>query len=393
MNRALLITIGIAILLVILGIWVYLMLFGAPKSGEEVFTNLGFSLTPQSTTISNPPEDSSSIEDLVDTNTGSFRQLTTRPVAGFAASSTPGGQIVRYAERGTGHIYEIDMGTGAENIISRTTIPQVARALFAPNANTVALTSFENYTNRVVIGTIASDSLKNTSLEPGADNLAYTQAGDVLYTIVRDGATTGYEQDLSTETRREIFTFNFTNLDVAWGGELAKTYLTTKPATNLEGFIYTITNNAVTPAAPSALGLSALVHKELLVTTARGQNGATSIAQYPDGTRFELPIVALKEKCVVDVSNNDYLWCAAPLAINTASYLDDWYTGTLQSNDELWLVDIKKKTAELVASPSTILKRPLDITDLRLNSDNTQLLFKNKVDQTLWLYDLLASSQ
>ena len=42
MNKPLIFTIAITVVLLIAGIWVYLMLFGSPQNTGEVFTNLGF---------------------------------------------------------------------------------------------------------------------------------------------------------------------------------------------------------------------------------------------------------------------------------------------------------------------------------------------------------------
>ena len=54
MNRALVITVGIVIIIIVLGVWVYLMLFGTPEKTGDVFTNLGFEISQQDTTIAPP---------------------------------------------------------------------------------------------------------------------------------------------------------------------------------------------------------------------------------------------------------------------------------------------------------------------------------------------------
>lgn len=390
MNRPLIITIGIAILLLILGIWLYLFLFGTPDDSGEVFANLGFTPGGQQTTIT-PPEDSAPIEALVDTTTGKLRQLTTRPVAGFMATTTATGEAVRYAERGTGHVYEIDLATGVETIISRTTIPQTAEAVFAPNATAVALTAYANYSSQSMVGTIENGALTNVALEPGAENIAFLDDSTVLYTIVRDGATTGYRQSLSNSSRSEVFTFNFTNLDVGWGRELSETYIATKPAANLSGFVYTIVDNTVTPATASARGLSAFYHNEALVASYQVENEFVSAYAPKVGSRVKLPVLALKEKCTFDAFNPTYVWCGAGISTVSGDTVAAWYKGTYQFSDNLWLIDLKNQSAALSVSPPVEIGRSLDMVDLQINTTGTAIMFKHKNDQTLWLYDVLAS--
>lgn len=390
MNRPIIITAGIALILLIIGVWVYLMLFGAPKETSEVFANLGFTKEQQGTTIT-PPEDSPTIDALVDTKSGKLRQLTTRPVAGFMATTTKDGDVIRYAERGTGHIYEINLGSGEEKLISRTTVPQVATAVFSKDATLVALTSYQNYVTNVFVGSITEASLKGVSLEPGASNLAFTSSGDVRYSVAQNGTTIGYQQNLKTASRAEVFTFAFTNLDVAWEAGLNAVYIATKPAQNLQGFIYTIKNNMVTPATTPAYGLSALYSNNTIVTTYRDGGNMVSAAHRTTAGTVQLPLLTLKEKCAFDIANSNYLWCGAPVGTADSDYVENWYKGTRTSDDYLWLVNIEKQTAEVVASPQQIIGRALDVTNPALKSDGKAFLFKNKSDQTLWLYDLTRS--
>jgi hypothetical protein len=391
MNRPLIVTIGITIILLVLGIWVYIFMFGTPEDTREVFTNLGFTPASQSTTIT-PPEDSPTIETLVDTSTGSLRQLTTRAVAGYTSTTTSTGTVVRYAERGTGYVYDIDLATGVETFQSRTTIPQITSAVFSPDATHVALTSYQGGTPNVFVGTLENGGVVGINLEPGASNLAFTPTNDIRYTIAQNGATTGYRHNLTTETRTTEFIFNFVNIITDWRDGGTKPYLTTKPASTLEGFMYQIDGTNVRPVVRSGLSLTSLVGDTTIITTYRTGDGYESFAvKTGDGFEIRLPITALKEKCVFDPADENFLWCAAPAANIPPDFIDNWYKGTVQTNDMLWLIDTAKESARLVASPEKILSRTLDIISLQTTPTGTALLFKNKTDQTLWLYDLAAN--
>lgn len=389
MNRPIIITAGIAILLVVLGVWIYLIFFGAPKSSGEVFANLGFNLPSQGTTIQPTTDTGAAIEDLVDTTTGSLRQLTTRPVAGFMATTTPEGEKIRYVERGTGHVYEIALKTGVENIISRTTVPQAATAVFNKNATVVAVTSYQDYTQTTLVGSIKNGSLESTQLEPNADNVSLS-GGNVYYTIIRNDTTVGYQHNLSSGVRNEVFTFAFTNLDVWWGEQSIDAYLIPKPAVSLPGYVYTVTNNQIIPLDVQGVGLSTLIENGRIVASSIVGDAVVSRLYKSDGTPSTVPLTVLKEKCAFDLQNPNYLWCAAPAGNLSGTTLFDWYMGVAALNDYLWLVNLESQTAALTAAPEKLIGRSLDIIDLAQSATGTAVLFKNKFDQTLWLYDLTA---
>ena len=388
MNRAVIITTGVVIIILVLGVWIYLMLFGTPEKGGEVFTNLGFEISQQDTTIT-PPAPNQPLDTLVDTQSeGALRQLTTRPIAGFAFASTSNGTAVRYIERGTGHLYEINLTSGIETLLSGTTVPKVSEAVFSPNANTVALTSYTNNQSNIFVGTLGSNNnLTGISLQPGAENISFSMDNEVLYTISANGTTLGYRHNMDTLTQTEVFSMNYSNLDVGWGRGLETTHLATKPSQELEGFIYTVTNNILTPATFSAYGLSAFFSNQYIIKTYITDGGYTSTAINTNGTTKNLPTLALKEKCVFDNTNSNYVWCAAPIENISTSFVEDWYKGIVSSNDYLWLINIPAQTAQLYAAPQTLTGRSLDIINVKIGPRGTPLSFINKTDQTLWLFD------
>ncbi|MFT5849384.1 MAG: hypothetical protein ACI9H6_000191 [Patiriisocius sp.] len=392
MNRALIITIGIVIIILVLAVWVYLMLFGTPKGTGEVFTNLGFELSSQGTTIQTPEPDNILPDVIVDTQTAALRQLTTRPVAGFTFASTTFGQTVRYVERGTGHIYEINLDTGIETPLSRTTVPKVSEAVFSPGGETIALTSYNQYTPEVFVGTLAGDiNITGIALQPGADNIVFETDTEIRYSLNNNGTTKGFSHDIETLVQRELFSFNYINLDVSWGSDLDEIYLSTKPAHNHEGFIYTIANNILTPATFSANGLSALITNNYIVTTYNSDGRYASGVVDTRGEFKTLPLLALKEKCVSTPPNNGLVWCAAPLETDSPTFVEDWYKGIRTSADHFWLLDVQSQTARLEASPVDLVGRTIDVSDISINPEGQLLTFTNKIDHTLWLYDTTDS--
>ena len=118
MKNPLLITIGLVLIVLVLGVWLYLLFFGTPDTADEVFSDLGFDIASQPVNVV-APEIPAASDTFVDTAGEKLRQITTRPVAGFVSFFSSSTDLVRYAERGTGHIYELNISTKYCAIILR----------------------------------------------------------------------------------------------------------------------------------------------------------------------------------------------------------------------------------------------------------------------------------
>lgn len=389
-KKPLLITTGIVFVVLVASIWIYLLLYGTPSNPDEVYSNLGFEMQSQPTTTT-PPQNldtESSPQINTDTSEIPLQQLTTRPVAGFIQLDTASSSIVRYVERGTGYIYEIDLASGEESLTTQTTLPQVAEAVFSTDGSQVAMTSYSGYTTTVYVGSAdTAGSFSYSSLEPGAHSLAFSERGDVLYAISQAGVTRGYAQNLATETRREIFSFDFVNTAVSWGEDYDSIYLTTKPARNLPSYIYTINETVLDPILPPVTNLHAFITPNHSLATFATEAGVRSVAVARDGVQHTLPLTTIPSKCVADSTDSNGLWCAAPVNIDTIGFLEDWNKGVEQSDDMIWYIDINRETASLRANPDRLSGRSLDVDYVTHSENGRYLLLRNRTDQTLWLLD------
>src|SRR6056297_1164176 len=110
MKRPVFIIIGIILVIVLIAVWIYVLFVGTPTSIDEQFAEFGFGETVEP--INPEPVVEPQPEPVVDIATDQrLRQLTTRPVAGFAEIqvSTSSAPAVVYMEVGTGHIFSIDL--------------------------------------------------------------------------------------------------------------------------------------------------------------------------------------------------------------------------------------------------------------------------------------------
>lgn len=387
MTRNLLLISGGVLILILLAVWVYLLIFGRPGDGEEVFSNLGIvgsggeeSILPSDNTGSGP------IIDATPEAPVSFRQLTTRRAAGFEFASPS----LRFVEQGTGHIYEIGLTDQTETQISNTTSPQTAEATFSSNADLVGLIAYRNYQSEALVGTIESESgsLENSfSLPPDARNLAFNNQGNVLYTVTENGRTTGYQYNRQEQIRREVFNLPMTEISLLWGADNAVTYLYTKPTNILDGYLYEVDNNQLTPIGRGAPALLAMSAGDQLVRTFSENGRLRSTISNLDGSNTrDLPLTVIPEKCAF-ASDMTALWCGGSISGWADNFVEAWYKGTTAANDALWRINLETLSAELHLDLFNSAGQQFDVDDIAISSDQQQIVLRNKLDNSLWLYN------
>lgn len=378
-NKPLIITIAIGILLLALGSWLYLFLFGTPQSSGEVFTDLGIVPSGEQTVNPATTQPTEPEETTVDTKSDQeLHQLTLRPVAGYVATA----DTVRYVERGTGHVYEINVNSGSEERISNTTVPLVTDAHFSDSGEHVVLVGKQANQRQVTVGRIANGSLETNPLPPTAQNIAVLGTSTVRYTLSDRRSTVGYDYDIASNSQQELFRIPLSAVAVSYAKDSIQ--ITNKPAVELEGSIFTITNGQLTPIGVTAFGLTSLFGTNWYALTFNSNDEIISRAVRWDGSQsFTLPITVIPEKCVWQ---SGLLYCAAPLAVASHTFLEDWYKGITRSNDALWRVNPLTESASLLANPSTDVGRPLDMDMVSITTTNN-ILFTNRLDSTLWMYE------
>ena len=128
MKKSIILSIGALVIFLLLAVWGYLFFFGTPESSDEFFTDLGLNGEVDTSYVP-PPVEVATSTPTVNMKRPKLRQLTTKPVAGFAeiirSTTTPA--VVYYVEQGNGHIFTIDTKSGEEVRVSRTTVAQAKR--------------------------------------------------------------------------------------------------------------------------------------------------------------------------------------------------------------------------------------------------------------------------
>ncbi len=388
MKKPLFIIAGIVVIFLVLGLWAYLMFFNTDETGTSIFSNFGFDITeqPENPILIDPVNPDPDV--LIDVSGEALRQLTLRPVAGFTVVSSTSSLFVRYAENGTGHIYEINLDSGEERRISGTTIPRVTEAYFSTSGEYVALVSESGYIRETFFGRIeisgSSGSVVGRSLPINIENIS---VGD---------NTISYSTN--TTTGSGLFTFNGETLEQNQSQSLSlqdviiyqsgsEVFVHPKSSELLEGSLYKATNNSLEAVTPSSFGFVGFPTSDHFITTETDGEVLYGVARaqiFPD--LIELAIVPLPEKCDAIGST---LWCASPSEQLTPDYIENWYKGNRNSQDIIWETNLVTGISTLKIDLFSTSNRPIDVT--QMNEEGGVLYFVNKIDGTLWQYDLIGS--
>jgi hypothetical protein len=384
-----LIILGVILILILGAVVTYVLLYGAPKNVDEIFANL--TEAPDEVFVGDETDTTIDVEDPTDTEGDSadartrLYQLTTRPVAG--ATFIDGG--VRYVERGTGHIYEVDLLGGAERIVSGTTVKRTIRATFSPSGDHVALVTESELGLETILGTLSRTSatdrgLTLTALPPGAEEAGFSANGEVLqFFVPTTNGGVGYAYIIATEETTELFSIPLSDVRVLWG---TPTYLYTTPSAHAIGYVYRIAKGGLEYVTEGGKGLMAFRHASgTLVSTITNGDMETRDVVY--GT---LPILKLfTEKCTVKQPGSHIVFCASPLSSNiTTTYPDDWYKGVADFSDVVLEVNSASSTVLALSKLEEESGRPIDVSMIGANAQGDMIYMANKYDGALWVSDL-----
>lgn len=385
MKRTVFIIIGSITLFLIFSLWLYLLLFGTPAEVRDAFTNFGFG-SREATPISGLelPEQTGQ----VNLTSSTLSQLTMRPVAGFGlaqvGSSTA---FALYAERGTGHVYRIDLGNGTETRLLQKTFVAVSQAFFASDGSAAVLVGVGNDGRTAHLEELEANRPTH-QFPDGADNIAFVGDREVRYTITSQDGTIGYSYKLDTAETDQLFQTALSDVDVIWKND--ETLLHSRPAPTLRGSLYRVQGNTMTRVGDSGLSFSSLaspmltdIHIETYFNSEIGR--LTSLVKESGAEDVRLVIATLADKCAFDVLNGKSVWCGLPLEALGLNDQSAWYKGMLNFSDFLWRIDLNTGEAMVDENLYNATGREVDVLDLTIDNAGSYLLFKNKLDDTLWL--------
>ncbi len=345
-----------------------------------------------------------------------LRQISQNAVAGYVTyertvpDPTKKGaklteNVVRYTEVTKGQTYETQTGDAAVLKLTSTDIPVVQEAVWSPKGDVVYLryVADGSETIQTVYGKLiqkaratsstdgvsfASYDIKSTFLPQDIDEL-YTASGNSIFYITKagdKGSAVFAQADGSKKT--QIFSSPLAE----WSGSLPKDSLATilsKPTYLLPGNFYTLNTSTgrLDKIIGGFAGLTALIspdNNQVLYAYSRNTVIETALYSIPTAQSSKLSLTTMPEKCVWSKKEKDVLYCAVPNQIPSGFYPDDWYQGVASFSDKLYRINTKTGTQTEIANPTSLVNQKIDSIDLKLDTQENFLLFKNKKDGSLW---------
>ncbi len=380
------------------------------------FTGEGTAASP---TLTNPPFGQSAgldVRPLIETATTSVKrphqlsQVQAKPVAGMSFVKTGSSERLRYVERATGYIYEVDPATGLVIRIDNTLSPKIYEAIIATNGR-VIIRSLDG-TGRIStsITTIATSSNKSatstqmsssTSLMKDILRLAVDpRSGDLFYLVRGTSGVVGYRSEWNGTKPKQVFTSPIAHWNPVWLSD-GRIILTQGAASNVPGFAYELfASGEQEPLVRGVSGLTTLPRSHGALLFGESERGHKMFAQVsPTTTAVELPIQTIADKCVwvpdvitqstttgraiTRVMRNLVAYCGVPQKI-PANFLDDWYRGLAHTSDALWRADANAGSAAVSYIPQSDV--PIDVERPTIDSTGTYMAFINRTDQSLWIW-------
>ncbi len=403
MDKRYLILLGIIVGLVIIGLivfWIFYLGRQAPSAVQNLFPS-GFFPSgekekagqPAPGTVVNPPPTTQHSQ------TKSFVQLTQKAVSGatFIEKIKPEDKtkigLVRYIEKATGHIYDIDPKGGSAERISNITIPNIFETFWSPKGEQAVVRyteesgTFEDNIRNFSLTSIATTSAQGIFLLSNIKTIASSpKENKIFYLTPWEGSYLGVVASFKDKEQKQIFSSAFGEWQASWPTSRIIS-LVSRPAATIDGYLYKL--DSVTGSFEKILGgiagLTALWSPtgESIIYSEGGYTGLKTdfykVAKKTSVSFFGL--ATLPEKCVWSAKGPDILFCAIPLNVPYGMYPDDWYKGLVSFADRIWKIDMAKGVTEIISAESD---STFDFINLFLSKNEDYLFLQNKKDGTLW---------
>lgn len=329
-----------------------------------------------------------------------LRQLTEGPVAGAVIFSRDGKILVRYAERGTGHLFEIGADEAAARRISNQTIPEIGEVLWKPDGSGVLVRYakkaagseyIESFFAAVRADAQEGEPLRASFLPRNIRAVAFSPTGNTIFYLSENANGASGVLAASDGTKKStLFDLPIKDLNTNWSVN-DSVFLTTRAAAGIAGHIFSVgTQSGIFEAVTSDVGLTALPNRNgTLVLTGTSGEGTASLSVFNRSKSETTPlgIATIADKCVWSKRVRTVAYCAVPDAI-IGNFPDSWYQGTLQTKDSVWTIDAEDGRADLSADLRTEARTDIDAFNFDISPDDQYLLFQNKNDLSLWLLKL-----
>ncbi len=320
-------------------------------------------------------------------------------VAPTTASSTPGTVAystdpdvrVSYIDRESGNVYAFTAHARTLTRISNKTLPALQSAVWTPDASLAFVQYLEKNTSGEQVSTYAlpSNGEGGYMLEKNISEVAVTGSSTLITLTPSSNGSIASISSTAGVGVRTLFSSLLGSLRLSTGSGV--TVATTKASSKSSGYAFLVSpkDGSFTRILGPFAGLTTLLSpsgKYLLYSYVEKGKVVLAVFDMTAHTATRLPLATLPEKCVWN-SNSLSLYCGVPTTLSGV-LPDDWYQGVLSTSDRIWQVDLGSRVATQVVDLQTVGAGQVDAVSLDVDRSGDVLIFTNRVDGSLWMYDL-----
>lgn len=304
--------------------------------------------------------------------------------------------IVRFAERGTGYLYDIDINGQNGKKTSGTVLSRTAEAYFGDGGETIVFRyikddnqSVATYLGRRVAPTITTSdgTVKGEFLPDNIVDITFSTDGkNILFLLPTGNGVAGISMKSDGTAKKQLFSSSFSEWLLDWTS--GTPVLTTKATALLPGQTYLIPKSGVFQKIAGGInGMTTKISpdgKSLIYNVSGGAGLTLHIKRLSDGSDINVGLQTLPEKCIW-AKNSLVFYCAASKTVTRGDYPDSWYQGVAHFNDSFWKIDA---STGIMYEISNGEGNNLDATRLSLDSTETYLVFIDKNTENLWALNM-----
>ena len=408
MTKKILIIITVALIILVIGLFIWAFMISRESGGEvtvkESFREL-VSFGESSNFFSQRGTDEFDTDLL---GTGGIlggdgaallrlRQISNFPVAGASFAENENEEtLIRFVARENGHIFEVRADSTTQKRISNTTILRIWDTKWLSSGNAFVArfldeesSEIESFYAEIKESDTGGDGeVDGVFLPNNIKELTLSNDDKVFYLTSSGNGSIGIIADANGDNKVQVFDSPLSEWNVQWssGNKIA---LTTKPSADTLGYLYFLDNKTekLEKILSGFAGLTTLVNKDatnVLFTQNEGNRLLLSVLDIDKEQITDLPVWTLSEKCIWSELNENIVYCGVPNVIPQGGDLDLWYQGLTSFSDSVWMIDIETQTASVLADPTDIVEREIDLIKPILSADEDYLIFTNKKDSLLW---------
>lgn len=322
-------------------------------------------------------------------------RVSTSPVAGLGFVSVASTSVLRYVERSTGHIFDVNPMTGVVTRRTNRLIPKVYEASVGNGDTIVARTITETGERETFVGSLGTTTeegftpLTGTDLGPSVRDIAFDTDGVVFLADTASGGSQLVRAKIDGSEPAILHTFGAGdfNLSLLTDGRII---LVEKPSSGMPGHAYAVGNGLV-PLARAVPGLTLVARASsstaVLIGADNGSNLSLSVRPTLDAASLTLDIDTVADKCVWMPGRSFTAYCAVPQEAPAPGFLTNWHRGTVHTSDSWHVVDGGAGTSDSFFEMTS--DDAIDVEKPTTDGGGNFIAFMNARDKSLWLLRII----